>query len=297
MKIRKKTLPFLILFSILLFLGNRCDETVKSNYRSFESAEELQAYLKWHPGKEPLISAHRGGPEAGFPENAIETFENVLRYGPCLIECDVRISKDGHLVMMHDETLDRTTTGSGKVSDHTLAELKELFLKDNNNKPTTYRIPTFAEVLQWAVERTVLTVDVKRDVSLKQIVSEIREHKAEGHAVVIVYNHEDLLKVHRLAPDLMISASALGIMGVKALLSADVPAVNICAFVGVYEPPRDVYEMLHQKGISTILVTSHNLDNKAAARGIRVYQELYRNGADILSTDNVPLVSKAIKEL
>jgi glycerophosphoryl diester phosphodiesterase len=295
--LRKKILPFLILFSLLLFLGNNCGETVKSNYRSFVGAKELHAYLKWYPGKEPLISAHRGGPEAGFPENAVETFENALQYGPCLIECDVRISKDGHLVMMHDETLDRTTNGSGAVSDHTLAELKELFLKDNNKKNTTYHIPTFGEVLKWAVGRAILTVDVKRDVTFEQVISEIREHQAEGHTVVIVYNHDDLLKVHQLAPDLMISASALGLTGVKTLLSTGVPPKNICAFVGVYEPPREVYEILHQKGISSILVTSHNLDNKAAARGIRVYQELFRNGADILSTDNVPLVSRAIKEL
>lgn len=295
--IKKVILPFLVLFSLLLFLGNSCDKEVASNYRSFADAGELQKYLEWHPGKEPLISAHRGGPEPGFPENAVETFENTLRYGPCLIECDVRITKDGQLVMMHDETLDRTTTGSGKVSDHTLAELKELYLKDNDKKQTTFRIPTFGEVLQWAKGRAVLTADVKREVAFQQVIAEIRAHKAEGHCVIIVYNNENLLTVHRLAPDLMISASALGMDGVKALFATDVPPGRICAFVGVYEPPREVYELLHQKGISSILVTSGNLDNRALARGIRVYRELFRNGADIISTDNIALASKAIKEL
>jgi glycerophosphoryl diester phosphodiesterase len=150
------------------------------------------------------------------------------------------------------------------------------------------------------VGRAILTLDVKRNVTFEQVISKVREHKAEGHTVIIVYNHDDLLKVHQLAPDLMVSASALGLTGVKTLLSTRVPPKNLCAFVGVYEPPREVYEMLHQKSISTILVTSGNLDNKAASRGvrgIRVYQELYRNGADILSTDNVPMVSRAIKEL
>jgi glycerophosphoryl diester phosphodiesterase len=298
MKIKKKRVPILILALLLalLFLGNVYGETSKSNYRSFANAKELQAYMRWHLGKAPLISAHRGGPMEGFPENAIETFENTLRYGPCLIECDVRITKDGHLVMMHDATLDRTTNGSGRVSDYTLEELKRLFLKDNKNKLTGCRIPTFGETLQWAVGRAILTVDVKKDVPINRIISEIQKHKADGHAIIIVYNLGDLKKVHQLAPSLMISASARGIIGVKKLFSTGVPAENICAFVGVYEPEPRVYEILHKNGVAAILGTMHNLDNKAVARGISVYQKLFRNGADILATDNVPLVSQAIKD-
>jgi len=298
MKKRKKTVPILILALLLalLFLGSVYGETSKANYRSFANAKELRAYMRWHAGKEPLISAHRGGPMNGFAENAIETFENILCYGPCLIECDVRVTKDGHLIMMHDATLDRTTNGSGRVSDHTLEELKKLFLKDKKNKLTGCRIPTFGEVLQWAVGRTILTVDVKEGVSFKQIISDIQSYKAEGHAIIIVYNLRDLQKVHQLAPSLMISASAYGIMGVKKLFSTGIPLGNLCAFVGVYEPETGVYEMLHQKGVSAILGTMHNLDNKAAARGISVYQKLFQTGADILATDNVPLVSQAIKD-
>lgn len=266
------------------------------NYRSFANAGELQAYMKWHAGRKPLISAHRGGPMGNFPENALETFENALKYGPCLIECDVQVTKDGHLVMMHDNTLDRTTTGKGKISHHTLARIKKLSLKDTGNKITGFQVPTLAEVLRWAVGRAVLTIDVKAKdgVPFEQVISEIRRYKAEGHAIIIVYNIEDMLKVHRLAADLMISVSVTGIKGVEILLAASVPAKNLVAFVGVYEPDIKVYEMLHEKGIRTILGTMHNLDNKAAARGMSVYRQLYKKGADILSTDKVPLVSRAI---
>lgn len=280
----------------MLFFAILYGETPTKNYRSFTDAAQLRAYMKWRPGKKPLISAHRGGPMNRFPENAVETFENALRYAPCLIECDVRTTKDNQLVMMHDETLDRTTTGTGSVAGFTLRELKKLVLKDNQNNITPYRIPTFGETLQWAVGRAVLTVDVKRGTSFARVVSEIRKNKAEGHAVVIVYTIEDLKRVHKLAPDLVISAPARGIDGVRKLLTAGVPFSNICAFVGVYEPPTEVYRQLHQNGISTILGTMHNLDKKAETRGIQVYRELYRNGADILSTDNVPLASKAQAE-
>jgi glycerophosphoryl diester phosphodiesterase len=268
------------------------------NYRSFANVRELRVYMKWHPARKPLISAHRGGPMGNFPENAVETFENALKYGPCLIECDVQVTKDGHLVMMHDNTLDRTTTGKGKVSHHTLARIKKLFLKDTGNKITGFRVPTLAEVLGWAVGRAVLTIDVKAKdgVSFERVISEIRGYKAEGHVIIIVNNIEDMLKVHRLAADLMISVPVTGVKGVKKLFAAGVPAENLIAFVGVHEPEISVYEMLHEKGIRAVLGTMHNLDNKAVARGLSVYRQLYKNGADILSTDHVALVSRAFLE-
>lgn len=296
--IRKNILVLLILILVLCVpvWGQEYPGPPQVNYRSFANAGELKAYMKWRPGKEPLISAHRGGPMNGFPENAVETFENALRCGPCIIECDVRLSKDGKPVMMHDATLDRTTNASGTVSDHTLAELKTFFLKDPGNKITRYRIPTLGEVLQWARGHAVLMLDLKYTSDYRQVIDEIRKYKTEGHVIFITYNDEQLKTVHRLAPDLMISANTRGVKNVERLFSTGVPAESLCAFVGVYEPDPKVYQLLHQKGISAILGTMHNLDNKAAVKGIRVYQNLYHNGADILSTDNVPLVSKAIKK-
>lgn len=295
---RKNILVLLILIVMLCVpvWGQESPDSLETNYRSFVNAAELKAYMKWWPGKEPLISAHRGGPMSGFPENAVETFENALRYSPCIIECDVRLSKDEKSVLMHDATLDRTTNASGSVSDYTLAQLKTFFLKDPGNKITRYRIPTLGEVLQWARGRAVLMLDLKDAIDYLVVIDKIRKYKTEGHVIIITYNDEQVKTVHRLAPDLMISANTRGVKNVERLFSTGVPAESMCAFVGVYEPDPKVYQLLHQKGISAILGTMHNLDNKAAVRGIRVYQQLFSNGADILSTDNVPLVSKAIKK-
>ena len=67
-----------------------------------------------------IVAAHRGGPSAGFPENAVLTFENTLRQVPAVLELDIARTRDGVLVLMHDETVDRTTTGTGRVGDLTL---------------------------------------------------------------------------------------------------------------------------------------------------------------------------------
>jgi len=82
--------------------------------------------------------------------------------------------------------------------------------------------------------------------------------------------------------------------GVARLFKSSIPATNLVAFVGVYEPPREVYALLHEKAICAILGTMGNLDSKARRNGIQMYIELLRNGADILATDEVELASEAI---
>ncbi|MEM9971852.1 MAG: glycerophosphodiester phosphodiesterase family protein, partial [Pseudomonadota bacterium] len=77
-----------------------------------------------------LISAHRGGPSAGLPENGIETMDAILAALPAIMEVDVAQSPDGMHYLMHDRTLDRTTTGSGSVADTPWSVVKELNLVD-----------------------------------------------------------------------------------------------------------------------------------------------------------------------
>ena len=79
-----------------------------------------------------MVSVHRGGGEmAGYPENCLESFQNISSKMPCIIECDVEVTKDSVLVLMHDKTLDRTSTGSGLVVSHNFSEIKEYYLEDN----------------------------------------------------------------------------------------------------------------------------------------------------------------------
>jgi glycerophosphoryl diester phosphodiesterase len=108
-----------------------------------------------------VVAAHRGGPTSGFAENAIPTFENTLRHVPALLEIDIARTRDGVLVLMHDETVDRTTTGSGRVIDLTLSQLRTFRLEDDAGAALTARVPTLREALDWAAGRAVLELDVK----------------------------------------------------------------------------------------------------------------------------------------
>jgi len=292
MRKTNQLLTFLILFILVITSHITCQS---NNYVSLKNTESLQEYLLWSPDKLPIISAHRGGPMTGFPENCIETFENSLKYAPCMIECDVAKTKDSVLIMMHDKTLDRTTTGQGEIGNFTFAELRKLNLKDNEGNITDSKIPTLSEVLDWARNKAVIELDIKQSILPEEIVQIIEEKEAQSFAIVITYNLHDAVKYHQLNTNLAISASARSIEGVQRLLDSGINPRCLVAFTGVYEPQTQVYQLLHENGIMAILGTMGNLDRKAAKEGMKVYQKLVTNGANILATDNIDLASKILQ--
>jgi glycerophosphoryl diester phosphodiesterase len=105
-----------------------------------------------------MVIAHRGDWRFG-PENSLEGFENCIRSGFDAIEVDVRMTRDGVLVAMHDETVNRTTNGKGKVSDLTYAEIKKLRLKTPTDYLSDQRVPSFEEVLKLAKGKILILVD------------------------------------------------------------------------------------------------------------------------------------------
>jgi glycerophosphoryl diester phosphodiesterase len=256
--------------------------------------EELYQFLTYSENRYPLVSAHRGGDTDGLPENAIETFEHWAKQFPLIIECDVRMSKDSVLILMHDETLDRTSNGTGRVGKYTLAELKELQLKDSNGELTDYKIPTLQEVLIWGKGNVIFTLDVKQDVPYTLLSQVIQKVNAQASAVVITYNANQARAVYRVNPDLMLSVSVKSEKDLLKLAEAGIPDNRLVAFVGTSQPKADLVEKLHAHGIKTILGTIGNLDKQAASRGYQVYAEYVENGADILSTDRPNEAQKAL---
>ena len=95
------------------------DKKQNPHYIPVKNSRDLHAYFRYAPDRPVVISGHRGGMLDGYPENCIESFEKTLSYMESFFEIDPRLTKDGVIVLMHDETIDRTTTGKGKVSDYT----------------------------------------------------------------------------------------------------------------------------------------------------------------------------------
>ncbi|RZL19020.1 MAG: glycerophosphodiester phosphodiesterase family protein [Pedobacter sp.] len=289
-----RLLPF---FFLLIFQSAAAQ---KKNHISFATTTEFREYLdsKRDQTKYPLLSAHRGGPMPGFPENCIETFENATKYQPVIIEFDVALSKDSVLVIMHDDKLDRTTNGTGPIGEKTYKELRELLLEDTEGKLTNFKIPTLDEVLLWAKGKVLLTIDVKRGVPFSKVIDAVRRTKAGDYSIVITYNANQAAEVYKLAPDIMLSVSANKKEDIERLNSMGVPNDRMVAFVGTTPPAAENYSYLHGLGIKCILGTMGNIDRSAAASPDgSTYADLINGGADILSTDNLALAGKQLDKL
>ncbi|MGX1927786.1 glycerophosphodiester phosphodiesterase family protein [Flagellimonas sp. 2504JD4-2] len=120
--------------------------------------EDKIANLKNSMNKEIIVVAHRGD-WRNAPENSIQAIQNCIDMGVDMVEIDVRETKDGHLVLMHDETIDRTTTGKGFVGDWTLDSLRTLYLKDGLGVPTPHKIPTLEEALRATKDQILVNLD------------------------------------------------------------------------------------------------------------------------------------------
>jgi glycerophosphoryl diester phosphodiesterase len=156
----------------------------------------------------PYVIGHRGA--AGYaPENTMVAFERGIALRADAIELDVHPTADGHLVVIHDPTLNRTTNGSGLVAQHTLAQLRELDAGSWFDPSFAgERIPTLREVLDWARGRTKVVIEIKQGPifypNVEQLlVAELDAAGMRDDVLVISFDHQSVRRVKELAPDIV----------------------------------------------------------------------------------------------
>lgn len=243
-----------------------------------------------------MVSVHRGGGEpVNIPENCLESFEFYAKKMPVTIECDIAMSKDSVLFLMHDSTLTRTTTQAGKTKEVTWDYLKTLKIKDNYGNITSFSIPTLDQTLKWGKGKVLFTLDIKRGTPFEKVIASIQKNKAENYSVIITYNATDAKKVYELNQNLMISVGIFNTEDYERLSALGIPDKNMIAFIGTKEPKAELVDFLHQKGIPTILGVLGNLDKKAEANGNKTYRSFLDLGVDVLSTDRPEAVYEEIR--
>jgi glycerophosphoryl diester phosphodiesterase len=241
---------------------------------------------------EAVVSAHRAGPAAGLPENALETVRATLDADPrAIVEIDVRRSADGILFLLHDERLERTTTGRGTAGALRWRTLSRLRLKDDAGSVTSARIPRLADALDLVRARgAIATLDVKRGTPFAEVIAAVRAAGAERHATVITYTVEDAVEVARLAPELMISIDAPSREALDRHRAGGVPDDRMLAFTGTREPRPRWFGELRGEDIEPIFGTlgrpGSRIDDRWLADGdASEYLDLARQGAVIIATD------------
>jgi glycerophosphoryl diester phosphodiesterase len=151
-----------------------------------------------------MVIAHRGA-SSYAPENTFAAFDLAIRMGVQHIELDVEATSDGHIVVIHDDTLDRTTDGSGPVMNHTLATLHALDAGSwFGTEFAGERIPTFTEVLSRYKGRVHIHTEIKgRSPSLSQRTADlVRQHGMVDHVTITSFQKARLEEIRAYAPEL-----------------------------------------------------------------------------------------------
>ena len=151
-----------------------------------------------------IVIAHRGA-SSYAPENTFAAFDLALQTGVHHIELDVHLTADGHIVVIHDDTVDRTTDGSGLVTGHTLAALRQLDAGSRFGAAFSgQRIPTFDEVLARYRGRVHIHVEIKgQSAGLSQRTADaIRAHGMEGQVTITSFQQARLEEIRACAPAL-----------------------------------------------------------------------------------------------
>ena len=192
-----------------------------------------QSDLKWikkefhNPKSETiLVAAHRGA-HIGNCENSLLSTQKSIEIGVDIIELDVKVTKDGVPVLMHDGTINRTTNGTGKVSDYTLEELKKFRLKSWLGILTDEQIPTFEEVLNLAKGKIMIDIDMKTG-DYEAIVEVVKKTKTGDQVFYFDNDYEQLENIVKLDPKAMIMPRAYSYeMADSALKIFNPPIVHI----------------------------------------------------------------------
>ena len=164
-----------------------------------------------------LVIAHRGGLSLG-PENTIYTFRKAVKLGVDVLEMDVRSTRDGQLIILHDDTVARTTNATGPVQNYTLVDLKKLdaahrWSPDNGQtfplRNKGVKIPTLHEVFK-AFPQTKLNVEIKeaRSSTIQSLCRLIRDYQMTNNVVVASFDTDSLKEFRRLCPQVATSAGA-----------------------------------------------------------------------------------------
>jgi glycerophosphoryl diester phosphodiesterase len=168
-------------------------------------------------GPKPRLFAHRGA-SGEAPENTMAAFRRAIDVGVSYAELDVHATRDGQVVVIHDEALERTTNGQGKVQEHTLAELQQLdagywFSADGGQqfpfRAAGVRIPTLAEVLRGFPELR-FTVEIKQtEPAIEELVIAVVRDCGRAGDVILASEHDRAItRVRDLAPSIATSFAA-----------------------------------------------------------------------------------------
>ncbi|MGV2938298.1 glycerophosphodiester phosphodiesterase [Mesobacillus sp. LC4] len=158
-----------------------------------------------------LILAHRGF-AAEYPENTMLAFKKAEKAGSDGLELDVQMTRDGELVVIHDEKVDRTTDGTGLVKDFSLKDLRKLDARFKfKESPKKEQIPTLDEVLEWlSGTGMICNIELKNSIipytgMEEKVINKVRHYNLSDRIIISSFNHYSIVHSYLLAPEIEIA--------------------------------------------------------------------------------------------
>jgi glycerophosphoryl diester phosphodiesterase len=234
------------------------------------------------------IAGHRSGYYFNYPESSLplmEFIESQFGRDTLMAEVDLRMSKSGTIYMMHDETVDRTTTGKGKVSDLTDSELNSLFLKKETGEIADQHIPTLQDLLKFAEHRKInLMLDIKTPIHA-EVYALLKQYNMENRSLTLTFNMALTQKVAALSNRVTLSALIVTEEDWQQFNTVSLPKSKKVAYINS-NTPKDVIDQLKRNHIKVMADVSEEQNNS----GKPLHAEGYRTKVkqprlDILITD------------
>lgn len=252
--------------------------------------------ISWQPNVVPksrhhfIVIAHRGDHE-NYPENTLAAYRQAIKDDADYVEIDLRTTKDGHLISLHNESVDRMTNGSGLVRDLTFAEIKKLQVKANLSDKTHYDIPGFEEILDLCKGKIYIYMDFK-DADPIYVNALLKKHGMENQVLVYINKAEQYTAWRMAAPEMPLMLSMP--KDVKDTLAMQ-------HFIEQYKP--DILDGDFRQYDTQLLLLAQKKhlnvwpDGQSQSEGTEVWDEALRKGLTGLQTDHPQELVNYLKKI
>ncbi len=238
------------------------------------------------PDDSAHIAAHRGTDmSTDLPENALESLKHLYASGVRFAEIDVARLKDGTHILFHDGVWDERSTGKGPIAATQWPAARALLLHDSKGKPTNINPSQFADILAWAKNRMYLEIDFKSSANTQVVIDMIKAADMMDQVILIAYDPEQAIDLHRRAPEAVISVSIFNKGDLHALQGRGLPANRMAAWVGKGNVDPEVLKRLKRRNIPILMGSFYSVDDTfQKTQNAGVYQD-FADAADLIVSD------------
>ncbi len=256
-----------------------------------KGVDQIRAELLNSESNIVLVAAHRAA-HLKHPENSIPAIKAAIAMGVDILELDVKVTKDGIPILMHDRTIDRTTTGTGEPSEFTYKELKKLRLIHNGDT-TREKIPSFKQALKLAKGKALIDIDIKTD-KLDPIIAEIKRQKLEDHVFWFDNDYEALDYVESIDKDFMLMPRAYSYEMADSAITQFQPELIHIDF-SFYD--KDVMELIKTHRARVWINALGKPDTLLAEGKVdEALEALLKHGANVIQTDQPAKLIEALEK-